>query len=91
MSVPVPVVKMVKLKVSYFPLQVSADNPLRNFEIHVNDNLCLTEVEKMIQKEVGCEEELLFYLYQSNKFNKRLKKNGYTCRDVQGFHLGAFR
>jgi len=44
---------MVKLKVSYFPLQVSADNPLRNFEIHVNDNLCLTEVEKMIQKEVG--------------------------------------
>jgi len=78
LSVPVPVVKMVKLKISYFPLQMSSENPVRTFEIHVNDNLCLTEVETMIQEEVGSKEEMLFYLYQSSRFGKRIKKNSYV-------------
>lgn len=87
---PVPVVKMVKLKVTYFPLQMSSEDPVRTFEIHVNDNLCLTEVESLIQKEVESEDEMLFYVYSSNKFSKRIKKNSFTCRDLVGFHLGAF-
>lgn len=44
----------------------------------------------MIQKEVGSKEEMLFYMYNSNKFSKRIKKNSFTCRDLAGFHLGAF-
>lgn len=90
LSVPVPVVKMVKLKISYFPLQISNEDPVRTFEIHVNDNLWLTEVELMIQKEVGNKKEMLFYLYQSNKFGKRIKKNNFVWRELVGYHIGAF-
>lgn len=85
-----PVVKIVKLKVTYFPLQMSPESPLRTFDIYINDNLCLTEVEALIQKEVGCEEEMLFYLYNSHRFGKRIKKNSFNCRDLVGYHLGAF-
>jgi len=44
---------MVKIKVTYFPIQISSETPIKTFEIHINDNLCLSEVEVMIQKETG--------------------------------------
>jgi hypothetical protein len=69
---------------------MSFEDTVRTFEIHVNDNLCLTEVESLIQKEVGSENEMLFYVYSSNKFSKMIKKNSFTCRDLVGYHLGAF-
>lgn len=87
---PVPVVKMVKLKVTYIPLEVTSGGGIRNIELYINDNYCLTEVEKMIQKEVGNDDEMLFYTYESNKLGKRLKKSSYVCRELAGFHLGAF-
>jgi hypothetical protein len=90
LSVPVPVVKIVKLKVTFIPLDISPTNPIKNFEINVNDNLCLTEVEKMLQNETGCKDEMLFYTYHSNKIGKRLKKVNFVCRELVGENLGAF-
>jgi hypothetical protein len=90
LSVPVPVIKIVKLKITFIPLEISPTYTIKTFEIHVNDNLCLTEVEKMIQNETGCKDEMLFYTYHSNKIGKRLKKSNFVCRELVGENLGAF-
>lgn len=47
-------------------------------------------MEKIVQKELGCEDEMLFYTYDSNKIGKRLKKASYVCRELVGQNLGAF-
>lgn len=90
LSVPVPVVKIVKLKITYVPNQVSHKNTIRNFEIYVNDNLCLTEVEKMIKSEVEWDGDILFYTYTSHRIGKRLKKGNHVCRELVGEPLAAF-
>jgi len=39
LSVPVPVVKMVKIRVTYFPLKLEVEKNIKNIEINVNDSL----------------------------------------------------
>jgi hypothetical protein len=52
LSVPVPVIKIVKVKVTYFPYDLKKEGGIKSIELNVNDNLSLTTVEKMIQKEL---------------------------------------
>lgn len=87
---PVPVIKIVKLKITYFPLNVSNTNSIKNIELNVNDNCSLSTVEKMLQREFDCDEEMLFYTYNSNRLGKRLRKQNMLTREVVGLHLGVF-
>jgi ubiquitin carboxyl-terminal hydrolase 4/11 len=89
LSVPVPVTKHVKVKVSYFPINLREIERVQNFEIYINDNYCLSEIEKIIQEELKSDFELLFYTYESNKLGKRLKKSSSVWREVAGSHLWA--
>ena len=61
-----------------------------NIEININDNLWVTELEKMIQNEIKSEWELLLYIYDSNKVGKRIKKNSFVWRELVGMIIGAF-
>jgi hypothetical protein len=56
----------------------------------VNDNSSLSTVEKMLQREFNCDDEMLFYMYNSNRLGKRLRKQNILTRDVVGNHLGVF-
>jgi len=44
----------------------------------------------MVKDELDIEKEMLFYVYESNKLGRRLKKSSHVCRELSGFHLAAF-
>jgi hypothetical protein len=90
LSIPVPVVKVVKLKISYYPHTLKSTQGIVNLEININDNLCVTEIEKMIQNEIESDAEMLFYVYDSSKIGRRIKKQSHLTRELVGMNIGAF-
>lgn len=48
-----PVVKIIKLKVTYVPFDLTGENKIVNLEINMNDNLCVADLEKIIKEEIG--------------------------------------
>ena len=90
LSIPVPVVKIVKLKITYYPNMIKPTSGVVNLEININDNYWVTEVEKLIQNEFKTDSEMIFYMYDSSKIGRRIRKPSHMCRELVGMNIGAF-
>lgn len=44
----------------------------------------------MIQAEVGNDNEMLFYMYDSSRIGRRIKKQNHLCRELVSMNIGAF-
>jgi len=44
----------------------------------------------MIQNELNIDSEMLFYMYDSSRIGRRIKKQSHMCRELVGMNIGAF-
>lgn len=90
LSIPVPVIKIVKLKLTYYPEFMKTDSAIINLEVSINDNFWVTELETMIQQNLNTKWEMIFYNYDSSRIGRRIKKQNYLWRELVGMNIGAF-